>query len=90
MQQQFIDKTVVMEKSDLTQLLSVSEAARVLELSAQRLRTLADAGIVPCLRTPLGRLFDPSDLERFRATRGPFGRYVIQKNNSPQHLGKTP
>ena len=25
--------------------------------------------------TPLGRLFDPADIERFRLTRGPFGRY---------------
>jgi hypothetical protein len=61
--------------SELPRMLPVSEAARHLGLSAQRLRTLADEGRVPCVRTSLGRLFNLGDIEEFRRTRGPFGRY---------------
>lgn len=60
---------------NLQDLIPLSEAARRLELSGQRLRALAKEGRVPCVMTPLGRLFDPADIERFRRTRGPFGRY---------------
>jgi hypothetical protein len=63
-------------QSEIRELLPISEAARRIKLSAQRLRTLADAGRVPCVRSPLGRLFDPADLDAFAATRGPFGRYM--------------
>lgn len=68
----------------LDELLQISEAARVLGLSAQRLRTLADEGHVSCVRTPFGRLFERAELERFRATRGPFGRYRLRP---PDALG---
>ena len=64
--------------SPLDDLLLVSEAARILGISAQRLRTLADQGHVACVRTPFGRLFERGELERFRATRGPFGRYRLR------------
>jgi hypothetical protein len=64
--------------SSYDDLLLVSEAARVLGLSAQRLRTLADEGHVACVRTPFGRLFERAELERFRGTRGPFGRYRLR------------
>lgn len=61
--------------SDITDLLSVSEAAQRLHLSAQRVRVLADLGRLPCVWTSLGRLFEPEVVEQFAATRGPFGRY---------------
>ena len=60
---------------ELERLLSISEAARRLELSAQRVRALADEGRIHYVMSPLGRLFDPDEVERFRRTRGPFGRY---------------
>lgn len=53
--------------------LSVTQAARVLALSPDRVRQLADAGRLPCRRTPLGRLFDVADVDRLareRATAG--------------------
>ena len=53
----------------------MSEAARRLELSAQRVRALADEGRLAYVMSPLGRLFDPAEVERFRHTRGSFGRY---------------
>lgn len=53
----------------------MSEAARRLKLSAQRLRALAKEGRIGYVDSPLGRLFDPAEIERFRLTRGPFGRY---------------
>lgn len=66
-------------------LLLVSEAARTLGLSAQRVRVLADQGVIACIRTPFGRLFDPTEVERFRATRGPFGRYRL---GAPHPVGQ--
>lgn len=60
---------------ELASLIPVSEVARRLDLSAQRVRALADEGRIPYVMSPLGRLFDPDEVERFRLTRGPFGRY---------------
>lgn len=74
--------------SSYDDLLLISEAARILGLSAQRLRTLADEGHVACLRTPFGRLFDRAELERFRATRGPFGRYRLRTPDPEGASGK--
>lgn len=68
--------------SVLDNLLQISEAARVLGLSAQRLRALADQGHIACVRTPFGRLFERAELERFRATRGPFGRYRLSGSHA--------
>ncbi len=60
---------------NLQELIPLSVAARRLELSGQRLRSLAKQGRIRYTMTPLGRLFDPAEIERFRLTRGPFGRY---------------
>ena len=46
--------------------LRVAAAAQMLEVSEHTLRRWADAGVVPCRRTPSGqRRFLPGDLERF-------------------------
>lgn len=73
--------------SSYDDLLLVSEAARRLGLSAQRVRVLADQGVLACIRTPFGRLFDLAEVERFRATRGPFGRYRL---NTDRHDDQDP
>ena len=44
----------------------MAAAAEILEVSEHTLRRWADAGVVPCRRTPSGqRQFLPSDLARF-------------------------
>lgn len=43
----------------------ISEAARRLERSANRVRQLVDSGQLAAVRTPLGRLVDAADLERY-------------------------
>lgn len=43
-------------------LLTVSQAARALGLSSERVRQLADKGQLPAINTPLGRLFRPDDI----------------------------
>ena len=68
--------------SELENLLWVSEPARRLELSAQRLRALPNEGQIACVVSRLGRLFDPADIERFRLTRGCFGRYEATGDRS--------
>ncbi len=67
---------------ELASLIPVSEAARRLQLSAQRVRVLADEGRLACVDSPLGRLFDPDEVERFRLTRGPFGRYEAPRSDA--------
>ena len=59
-----------MARSD-TPLIETSEAARVLDRSASRVRQLADSGKLPvALKTSSGqRLFDRADVERFRLER---------------------
>jgi len=54
---------------------AASEAARILELSAHRVRQLTDLGLLPHLQTPLGRLYLREHIERIRQLRGPFGTY---------------
>jgi DNA-binding transcriptional MerR regulator len=49
--------------------LTSAQAARILDLSAERVRQLADTGVLACTTTPLGRLFKRSDVERLRAER---------------------
>lgn len=51
-----------------TQLTTQETAAR-LGLSVDRIRQLAKAGRIRHEMTPLGRLFDASDVERLRAER---------------------
>jgi hypothetical protein len=58
---------------------STGGAGRVLGLSPERVRQLANAGKVACEKTPIGRLFDAGDLaalmreraEQSAATRKP-------------------
>ncbi len=49
--------------------LSPSAAAREAKLSAQRICQLVDSGDLVGLKTPLGRLVDRRDLERFIRSR---------------------
>ncbi len=44
--------------------LGSSAAARKLGISPRYLLQLADRGTIPCVRTPVGRLFAPEDLEK--------------------------
>lgn len=51
-------------------LFTVSGAARLLEVSAETVRVLADAGKLPCARTDSGfRVFRREDVERLSAER---------------------
>ncbi len=52
-----------------TEWLTPSQAARLLQLSAQRVRVLGAEGRLPFLRTPLGALFRREDVERFARER---------------------
>lgn len=49
--------------------LTTAEAARRLNLTRQGLLLLVNKGQVACLRTPLGHLFDPVEIERVRRAR---------------------
>lgn len=48
---------------------TTSQAARLLGISAERVRQLADNQQLACTRTELGRLFDVEELERFARER---------------------
>ena len=50
-------------------LLTRGQAAALLGLSPERVRQLAAADILPSQRTPLGRLFQLSDVEAYAKTR---------------------
>ena len=51
-------------------IMTVSEAARVLERSSQTIRDWADAGVLPVMRTSTGqRIFRRVDVERVREER---------------------
>jgi len=52
-----------------TSSLSTSQAARILGLSAERVRQLADSHALACTRTELGRLFDPDEVDRYARAR---------------------
>jgi hypothetical protein len=49
--------------------LSPAQAARLLGVTPERIRQLERAGRVTCVRTALGRLLDPADVERLAAER---------------------
>lgn len=52
------------------EVLSVSEAARDLDVSSQTVRSLADKGVLPVMRTRGGqRFFKSEDVERVRQER---------------------
>lgn len=48
---------------------TTSQAARELELSAERVRQLAKTGALPCTRTALGALFDVEEVRALAARR---------------------
>jgi DNA-binding transcriptional MerR regulator len=57
-------------------LMTASQVARRLTISAERVRQLAREGrLEPVQTTELGRLWDPEDVERFAETRDQWGRY---------------
>jgi len=53
----------------MDELLSSGEVARRLGISAERVRQFAQAGRLPYVRTPLGRLYRSADVERLLAER---------------------
>ena len=60
---------VSMETMDVSQWPSGSEAARTLRVSTTMLRNFMDQGQLRYIPTKLGRLIDPTDLERLRLRR---------------------
>jgi DNA-binding transcriptional MerR regulator len=61
-----------MRKTDLEQLWTTGRVARALAVSNARIHQFAkDGRLRPALRTPLGLLFDPRDVQRLQAMRGP-------------------
>jgi excisionase family DNA binding protein len=52
----------------LERALTVNQAAKVLDRSAQRVRQMVDEGKLPCIRTGYGRMFDPAEVERMAET----------------------
>ena len=53
----------------LEERLTPTQAAHRLGLSPQRVKQMLAAGQLACLRTPLGALIDPEDLDRLIAER---------------------
>ena len=53
----------------MDELLSSGEVARRLGISAERVRQFAQAGRLPYVRAPLGRLYRSADVERLLAER---------------------
>lgn len=49
---------------ELRRMLSSGEAARRLRVSQESIRQWVRLGKLDCVETPLGRLFDPEDVER--------------------------
>ena len=49
--------------------LTPAQAGRMIGVTAQRVRQMADAGQLTCKRTPLGRLLDADSVERLRDKR---------------------
>ncbi len=57
--------------------LTPAQAGRMIGVTAQRVRQMADAGQLTCKRTPLGRLLDPDSVEQIlvkRRRKGAEGR----------------
>jgi excisionase family DNA binding protein len=58
----------------MSEVLTVSEAARELDIAAQTVREWADRGKLPAMRTGGGqRIFQRADVERLRQERLPHG-----------------
>jgi hypothetical protein len=66
-------------------LMTVSQVARRLNLSSERVRQLARSGrLVPDQETDLGRLWLPETVEVFAATRGRWGRFDARPSAEAQ------
>ena len=50
-------------------MLTTSQAARVLDVSAERIRQFAAQGALKSTATPLGKLYDPADVHRLAEER---------------------
>ena len=59
-------------------LLRPSQVASRLELSVSRIRQLAEAGQLPCIETPYGRLFREDVVQTFARQRVQSGRQVAE------------
>jgi hypothetical protein len=58
-----------MTEVELSQRIAPSAAARILSVSTQHLRRLAEGGALNPVMTDLGRLFDRGEVERLAAER---------------------
>jgi hypothetical protein len=58
-----------MVRDDLLTHLTTAEAAKRLRMTRQGLLLLIKRGEIVCLKTPLGYLFDPMEVERARKAR---------------------
>ncbi|WP_038040167.1 helix-turn-helix domain-containing protein [Thermorudis peleae] len=56
-----------------TEYLTPAEAARMLEVSVERVRTWLKTGRMACVKTPLGRLIPPQEVERIAVERAKKG-----------------
>jgi len=59
----------MLNSTEIAKFLSLSPAARQLEISSAHLARLVREGKVRSIKTPLGRLFDPRELRRVRRER---------------------
>ncbi len=59
-------------------LLRPSQVASRLELSVSRIRQLAEAGQLPCIDTPYGRLFSEDVVQAFARERAHSGHQVAE------------
>ena len=53
----------------MTEYLTPAQAAAVIGVTPKRVIQIANAGRLACIRTPLGRLFVPAEVEAYRAAR---------------------
>jgi excisionase family DNA binding protein len=69
------------QSTDPNDLMTPSDAARILGLSADSVRVLSDSGRLPAMRTVSGRrLFRRSDVDRLAAQRAQHADEVASKN----------
>lgn len=58
-----------MTLADVEDLITPAQAGRLLGVTSERVRQLADGGRLPVVRSPLGRLFDRADVEALAKSR---------------------
>lgn len=62
-----------MTLADVEDLITPAQAGRLLGVTSERVRQLADSGRLPVVRSPLGRLFSRTDVEMLAKTRAQAG-----------------